>query len=62
VRREAFSCAAWLQDLHPIMQEAIAKRDDARNAGPGRSKDRGDPNNGLARALAASNRAFLRRG
>ena len=57
VRREAFGCAASLQDLHPIMQEAIAKREDARNAGPGRSKDRGDPNNGLARALAASNRA-----
>jgi hypothetical protein len=29
VRREAFSCAAWLQDLHPIMQKAIAERDDA---------------------------------
>jgi hypothetical protein len=52
-----------LQDLHPIMQEAIAEREDARNAGPGRSdQDRGDPNDGLARALAASNRAFLRRG
>ena len=62
VRGEAFGCAASFQDLHPIMQEAIAKREDARNAGPGRSKDRGDPNNGLARALAASNRAFLRRG
>jgi hypothetical protein len=31
VRDEAFSCAAWLQDLHPIMQRAIAERDDARN-------------------------------
>jgi hypothetical protein len=29
---EAFSCAAWLQDLHPIMQGAIAARDDARTA------------------------------
>jgi hypothetical protein len=29
VRREAFSYAAWLQDLHPIMQKAIAERDDA---------------------------------
>jgi hypothetical protein len=32
VRREAFGCAAWLQDLHPIMQEAIVERRDARNA------------------------------
>jgi hypothetical protein len=32
VRREAFSCAAWLQDLHPIMQEEIIQREDARNA------------------------------
>ena len=37
VRREAFSCAAWLQDLHPIMQKVIAERDDARNARLGRS-------------------------
>jgi hypothetical protein len=37
VRREAFSCAAWLQDLHPIMQKEIAEREDARNAHPGRS-------------------------
>ncbi len=37
VRREAFSCAARLQDLHPIMQKVIAKREDARNARPGRS-------------------------
>ena len=37
VRLEAFSCAAWLQDLHPIMQEVIAGREDARNARPGRS-------------------------
>ena len=63
VRREAFGCAASLQDLHPIMQAAIAEREDARNAGPdGSGEDRGDPNDGLARALAASNRAFLRRG
>ena len=37
VRREAFSCAAWLQDLHPIMQKVIAEREDARNARPARS-------------------------
>jgi hypothetical protein len=62
VRSEAFGCAASLQDLHPIMQETIAEREDARSAGPDRSdRDRG-PNDGLARALAASNRAFLRRG
>jgi hypothetical protein len=30
VRHEAFGCAAWLQDLHPIMQEAIVERGDAR--------------------------------
>ena len=36
VRREAFSCAAWLQELHPIMQGVIAERDDAQNARPGR--------------------------
>ena len=36
VRGEAFSCAAWLQDLHPIMQKAIAERDYARNARLGR--------------------------
>ena len=29
-RREAFSCAAGLQNLHPIMQVVIAVRDDAR--------------------------------
>ena len=29
VRREAFSCAAWLQDLHPIMQQEIAEREQA---------------------------------
>jgi hypothetical protein len=40
VRREAFGCAASLQDLHPIMQEVIAEREDSRNARPGRS-DRG---------------------
>ena len=63
VRREAFGCAAWLQDLHPIMQEMIAEREDARNACPGRSgHGRGSTNDGLARALAVSNRAFLRRG
>ena len=43
VRREAFSCAAWLQDLHPIMQEVIAEREDARG-----SRGRGSPNDGLA--------------
>ena len=35
VRRVAFSCAAWLQDLHPIMQDVIAEREEARNARPG---------------------------
>jgi hypothetical protein len=60
VRGEAFGCAAWLQSLHPIMQEEIAEREDAR---PGRSgRGRRSPNDGLARALAASNRAFPRRG
>jgi hypothetical protein len=34
VRSEAFGCAASLQDLHPIMQEAIAEREDARNTCP----------------------------
>jgi hypothetical protein len=29
VRHEAFSCAAWLQDLHPIMQKVIAEREEA---------------------------------
>ena len=55
VRGEAFSCAAWLQDLHPIMQEMIAEREGARNArlGSGRGLR---PNDGLARALAASHR------
>ena len=37
VRREAFSCAAWLQDLHPIMEKVIAEREDARNVRPARS-------------------------
>ena len=37
VRREAFSCAAGLQNLHPIMQEVIAAREDARSARPARS-------------------------
>jgi hypothetical protein len=62
VRREAFGCAAWLQDLHPIMQKVIAG-EDVRKACPGRSdRGHGGPNDGLARALAASNRAFLSRG
>jgi hypothetical protein len=29
VRREAFSCAARLQDLNPIMQNLVAKREQA---------------------------------
>jgi hypothetical protein len=62
VRREAFSCAAWLQDLHPIMQELIAEREDARNARPGRSGRGLSSNDDLSRALAASNKAFMRRG
>jgi hypothetical protein len=63
VRREAFGCAAWLQDLHPIMQEAIAEREDARNADPGRSgRDHRGPNDRLARALAVSKRALPWRG
>ena len=63
VRREAFSCAAWLQDLHPIMRRRSPSEKIARNARPGRSgRDRRTPNDGFARALAASNRAFLRRG
>ena len=37
VRREAFSCAAGLQDLHPIMQKVIAEREDARNVRPATS-------------------------
>ena len=37
VRREAFSYAAWLQDLHPIMQKEVAEREGARNVPPGRS-------------------------
>ena len=37
VRSEAFSCAAWLQDLHPIMRGEIVEREDAQNARPGRS-------------------------
>jgi hypothetical protein len=37
VRREAFSCAAWLQDLHPIMQKVIAEREDAWSARPAKS-------------------------
>jgi hypothetical protein len=53
VRREAFGCAAWLQDLHPIMQVVIAEREDA---WIGSGRDHSGPNDGLARALAASNR------
>ena len=34
VCREAFSCAAWLQDLHPIMQKEIAEREGVRNVRP----------------------------
>jgi hypothetical protein len=34
---EAFSCAAWLQDLHPIMQKAILERDGALNVRPART-------------------------
>lgn len=37
VRREAFSCAAWLQDLHPIMQKTIAEPEEARTAREGRN-------------------------
>ena len=55
VRCETFGCAAWLQDLHPIMQEVIAEREGARNARPGGGRGL-RPNDGLARALAASNR------
>ena len=55
VRCEAFGCAAWLQDLHPIMQEEIAERGGARNARPGSGRGL-RPNDGLARALAASHR------
>ena len=36
VRHEAFSCAARLQDLHPIMQQVIIEREDAQNARPSR--------------------------
>jgi hypothetical protein len=32
VRREAFGCAARLQDLHPIMQEVIIEQEVARMA------------------------------
>jgi hypothetical protein len=37
VRREAFSRAAGLQNMHPIMQKVIVEREDARSARPGRS-------------------------
>ena len=36
VRHEAFSCAARLQDLHPIMQQVITEREDAQNSRPSR--------------------------
>ena len=55
VRCEAFGCAAWLQGLHPIMQKEIAGREAPRNPGPGSGRGLG-PNDGLARALAISNR------
>ena len=32
VRHKAFSCAAWLQDLHPIMQEVMIEQEDVHNA------------------------------
>lgn len=35
IRREAFSCAAGLQDLHPIMQGVIAEHENARNTRSG---------------------------
>ena len=34
VRREAFSRAAGLQNMHPIMQKVIVEREDARSARP----------------------------
>ena len=37
VRDVAFGSAAQLQDLHPIMQEAIVEQEDARNASLGKS-------------------------
>jgi hypothetical protein len=37
VRREAFGCAAGLQNLHPIMQREVAEREDVRNARHARS-------------------------
>jgi hypothetical protein len=37
VRGEAFSCPAWLQDLHPIMMKVIAEREDVRKARQDRS-------------------------
>ena len=36
VRHKAFSCAAQLHDLHPIMQQVITEREDAQNARPSR--------------------------
>ena len=62
MRGEALGCAAWLQDLHPIMQGEIVEREDARKAHRSGSRGRGSPNDDLARALAASNRAFPWRG
>ena len=58
VRREAFACAASLQDLHPIMQAVIAEREDAGAAFSRSDGGSGGPDKGLARAIAASNRAF----
>jgi hypothetical protein len=37
LRIEAFSCAACLQDLHPIMQSEIAERQEARKTRQGGS-------------------------
>jgi hypothetical protein len=37
VRHEAFSCAAGLQNLHPIMQKVITAREDVRKARYARS-------------------------
>jgi hypothetical protein len=55
VRREAFGCAACLQDLHPIIQEAIAERRVPRDALLDRGGRGFSANDALARALAASN-------
>jgi hypothetical protein len=47
VRREAFGCAAWLQDLHPIMQVEVVEREDARNAFRESGRGRCSPNDSL---------------